>query len=375
MRKPSTFFCLFCFTVLFPCTPGSAQESQSIRNFEEEVWYFDKEQARFVPHFESEKPDPRLLGFFISLKAAGESYLRVCSPHGTAIWVENKLFVGEVPAECYENSLASWRKEFGKDSVFVTLHSSQHIIDKTTIFLVSSQYSAATSGGIAPLSRSSNVRGQFLVLFTFLFLAIISVYRQQFPRAFRAFLDLGRMLSIRGRDDLVAGFRLLTTPSIVSHLLVSLLSGFFLCLFYFKEEIVQPLNSPSLPQYFERWLIFSLITLGFLLAKRFLIQFFGGIFKISGATYLQVFEYLRGGFLLLSIGFCLFLPLFYLNYEVSAWLLNKMPVFAGVFTFIIIILLFYKLAFETRYQKLHLFSYLCATETLPAILLLKWVFF
>lgn len=374
MRKAS-FFCLFCFTVLFSHAPGVAQEAQSVRDFEEELWYFDQEQAGFVPYFESEKPDPRLLGFFVSLKADEENSLRVCSPSGTAIWVENKLFVGEVPAECYENSLANWRKEFGKDSVFVTLHSSQDIIDKTTVFLVSSQYSTATSGGIEPLSRSSNVRGQFLVLFTFLFLTIISVYRQQFPRAFRAFLDLGRMLSIRGRDDLVTGFRLLTTPSIVSHVLVSLLSGFFLCLFYFKEDIVQPLNSPSLQQYFERWLIFSAITLGFLLVKRLLIQFFGGIFKISGSTYLQVFEYLRAGFLLLSIGFCLFLPLFYLDYEVSAWLLNNMPVFAGVFTLVIIVLLFYKLAFETRYQKLHLFSYLCATETLPAILLLKWVFF
>lgn len=375
MRKASFFFYLFLFTVLLSCVHGIAQEAQSVRNFEEELWYFDKELTEFVPYFESEKPDPRLLGFFIGLKVVEENYLRVCSPSGTAVWVENKLLVGEVPAECYESSLAGWRKEFGKDSVFVTLHSSQDIIDKTTVFLVSSQYSTATSGGIEPLSRSSNVRGQFLVLFTFLFLTIISVYRQQFPRAFRAFLDLGRMLSIRGRDDLVSGFRLLTTPSIVSHVLVSLLSGFFLCLFYFKEDIVQPLNSPSLQQYFERWLIFSLITLGFLLGKRLLIQFFGGIFKISGSTYLQVFEYLRGGFLLLSIGFCLFLPLFYLNYEVSAWLLNNMPVFAGVFTLVIIVLLFYKLAFETRYQKLHLFSYLCATETLPAILLLKWVFF
>ncbi len=358
--------------LLVPCRVWG-QESRAVTGIEEELWYYDKAAAAFLPYFESQTPDPNLLAFYLRLKGEEDKVLKICGPAGMAIWVGQQLIIAQTGSECYEAALSDWRRQFGRDSVFVTLHAPTNIIDHASVSLVSSRLLSLSATDLTPGRRSSNAQSQFLFLFAFIFLAIISVYRHQFPRIFRSFLDVSRMLSTRGRDDLVAGFRLLSAPSLVSHALVSLLSGFFLCLFYFKSSPAEA--SPTLLQYFERWLLFSLMMLAFFLGKRLLIQVFGAIFKLSGATYTQVYEYLRGGFLLLSVGLFIFLPFFYLNSAVSAWLLNNLPLLAAVFTCLIILLLFYKLAFETRYQKLHLFSYLCATETLPAILLLKWMFF
>lgn len=350
------------------------QDASTIVKLGEELWYYDTKASAFVPSFESAKPDPHFLGFYIGLREDEGKILRICGPEETTVWVQNRLMAGSLGGACAEIDVAIWREQFAADSVFVTLHSQLPLPGQTSVEIVSAGYLTVSDNTIEPVSRPANPQRQFLIIFALIFLGIMSAYRRQFPRIFKSFLDLNRMMSFRSRDDLVTSFRLLSTPSIVSHVLVSLISGFFLCIFYL-ENAKAPGSHFSLADYFERWLVFSSLMLAFFLGKRLLIQIFGNVFRLSGAIYLQVFEYLRAGFLLLCIGLCVLLPLFYLNSGVSGWFLGKLPVFAALFTVLVILLLFYKLAFETPYQKLHLFSYLCATETVPAILLLKWVFF
>jgi len=366
---------LFFTVSLISLSEMLAQDFWTSRAIEEERWFYNTESGSFQPSFEVTDPDPSLIGFYVELSSDYLHFLRMCAPTGTAIWVDTQLMVGSTEDNCVEFDLLEWRSRFASDSVFVLLHKQGDLISTTSLSTVAYvEESGTASQTILPLKRSIDKKDHFVLLFAMLFFIGAGFFRLQFPRIFRSFVDLNRVLSFRVRDEMVSGFRLLSTPSVTIHLLVSMLAGFFLCVgkLYLEKDQAGGL---TLGHYILEWADFSVLILAFLLVKRLLIQIFGAIFQMRGAIYLQVFEYLRSVFILLGVALFVYITFFYLFGGASQWLINNMAFFAFSFLLLAILLMFYKLAFETRYQKLHLFSYLCATEILPAILLLKLMFF
>ncbi|MEQ8684334.1 MAG: DUF4271 domain-containing protein [Imperialibacter sp.] len=363
---------LFSFFVLCEAT---AQDGGATRRIQEERWFYSTESNSFEPSFKVTSPDPALVGFYIQLNGDYLHFLRICAPIGTAVWVDSQLTLGETQEDCFQLDLAEWRSKFAKDSVFVVLHKQTGLLFSSDITAIAHGASGVTNDNvIVPVKRSVDKREHFILLFTIAFFVTTGFFRLQFSRIFRSFIDLNRVLSFRVRDEMVSGFRLLSTSSITIHILVSMLAAFFLTIgqSYLSPEV---LSAPTLSNYISEWAVYALLILAFLLSKRFLIQIFGEVFQMRGAIYLQVFEYLRTIFILLSIALFVYVLFFYLFGTASQWLISNMAGFAIAFLISVMLLMFYKLAFETRYQKLHLFSYLCATEILPAILLIKWMFF
>jgi hypothetical protein len=284
--------------------------------------------------------------------------------------------IGKTAEPCFNVDLTDWRSNYGKDSVFVLLRKEADLIATTSVSTMSSVgVDAMDDQRLVPRSRFTNRKDQFILLFTIAFFGITGFFRLQFPRIFRSVVDLNKILSLRVRDEMVSGFRLFSMPSVTIHILVSILGGFFLAID--RSSVTEGMFSAnmSLWDYLGDWAVFSSLLLGFLLAKRFITQIFGEIFQMRSAIYLQVFEFLRSIFILLAVALLVYVAFFYLSVGVANWFIAHMPVFTIAFVSLALLLMFYKLAFETRYQKLHLFSYLCATEILPALLLLKWMFF
>lgn len=371
----SKYHCLLLLLCFFGLSKASAQESGATRRILEERWFYSTESNSFEPSFKATLPDPALVGFYIQLNGDYLHFLRICAPIGTAVWVDTQLILGETQEDCFQLDLGEWRSKFARDSVFVVLHKDTGLLSSADITAIAHGESSGTNDKvILPVKRSIDKRDHFILLFTIAFLVTTGFFRLQFSRIFRSFIDLNRVLSFRVRDEMVSGFRLLSTPSITIHMLVSMLAAFFLTIgqSYLSTEAA---IAPTLSNYISEWVVYALLIMAFLLSKRFLIQIFGEIFQMRGAIYLQVFEYLRTIFILLSIALFVYVLFFYLFGTASQWLISNMAGFAIAFLISVMLLMFYKLAFETRYQKLHLFSYLCATEILPAILLIKWMFF
>ncbi len=359
--------------MVFDCL---GQEIEAGRSINSEKWYYSKDGGSFEPSFRAGNPDPSLVGFYIGLNSDNQNALRICAPIGTAIWVDNQLLIGSTIERCLTTDLADWRSVSGKDSVFVLLHNQADLITESEIVLLASGDTIEqSSNALVPLKRKPNRKNEFILVFSIIFFAAMGYFRLQFPRIFRSFLDMNRVLSIRVRDEMVTGFRLFSLHSMTIHVLVSILSGFFLTVGnrYLNESL--QVNEVVLLDYINEWGASTLMILAFLLGKRFLIQVFGEIFQMRNSVYLQVFEFLRSIFILFSTAFFVYLVFFYMFENAALWLIANMAGFAIAFIISAVLLMFYKLAFETRYQKLHLFSYLCATEILPAILLLKWMFF
>lgn len=371
MKNTLRFFQLL---LLLVTTPVMGRQTDGERSIREELWFFDMETNRFEPSFQATAPDERLVGFYIGLGSDNLHLLKICSPVGTAVWVDMQLVIGKTADPCFSIDVADWRSSFGKDSVFVLLRNDAGLKAATTISTLPQGSTDVMADQLLPKSRLTNRKDQFILLFTIAFFGITGFFRLQFPRIFRSLIDLNKILSLRVRDEMVSGFRLFSMPSVTIHILVSILGGFFLAIDR-SSTAVQFSANMNLWHYLGDWAVFSLLLLGFLLAKRFIIQVFGEVFQMRSAIYLQVFEFLRSLFILLSFALLLYVAFFYLSSAVADWFIAHMPAFTIAFVFLALLLMFYKLAFETRYQKLHLFSYLCATEILPALLLLKWMFF
>ena len=373
MNKNLRFFQLLFF---FVASAAMARQSDGERSIREELWFFNTETSRFEPSFKATTPDKRLVGFYIGLSGDDLHMLKICAPVGTAIWVDMQLVIGKTAEPCFNVDLADWRSTFAKDSVFVLMRKDTDLIATTSVStLASGSIDALADQRLVPRSRFTDRKDQFILLFTIAFFGITGFFRLQFPRIFRSVVDLNKILSLRVRDEMVSGFRLFSMPSVTIHILVSILGGFFLAIDRASGSESAFSANMSLWDYMGDWAVFSLLLLGFLLAKRFITQIFGEIFQMRSAIYLQVFEFLRSIFILLTVALLMYVAFFYISVGVADWFIRHMPAFTIAFVFFALLLMFYKLAFETRYQKLHLFSYLCATEILPALILLKWMFF
>ncbi len=363
----------FIFCILFLHLFAQGRQAGELSTITGELWYFDPESDSFQPSFRVATPDPTLLGFYADLNTDNPEVVRICIPQGTSVWANNQLIISETLEDCITAELSEWRRDLGVDSVFIVLHHKAGILASARINrALKAETSVADEIILKPLPRTKSSIDQFVLTFIIIFLAILGFFRLQFVRIFRSFTNLNRVLSFGVRDETVSGFRLLSGQSVTIHLLVSVLIGFFIVLYSQSFQTESATSATHVTRLYE-WLLYSVAILFFLMIKRVVIQLFGSMFQLRGAMYLQVFEYLRSIFLFFSAALVLYVLAFYLWSPASIWIVNHLfGIAVGCISFTLL-LVFYKLAFETRYQKLHLFSYLCATEILPAILLLKWM--
>jgi len=363
----------FIFVISFLHLTAQGRQAIELGIIKEELWYFDPELSSFRPSFKVAAPDQTLLGFYADLNTDNPEVVRICIPRGTSVWANNQLIISETFEDCITADLSEWRKDLGIDSVFIVLHHQPGILESARINrALKADTSVADTIILMPLYRTRSSIDQFVLTFIIFFLAILGFFRLQFVRIFRSFTNLNRVLSFGVRDETVSGFRLLSAQSITIHLLVSMLIGFFIVL-YTQSYQTEGATFVTIVTRLYEWLLYSGAILFFLLTKRLVIQLFGSVFQLRGAVYVQVFEYLRSIFLFFSAALVLYVLAFYLWAPASIWIINHLFGISVWFVSLTLLLVFYKLAFETRYQKLLLFSYLCATEILPAILLLKWI--
>lgn len=362
---------IFCISFLHPIAQG--RQTGELGSIKEELWYFDPESGSFQPSFKVAVPDQALLGFYADLDTDNPEVVLICVPRGTSVWANNQLIISETFEDCITADLSEWRKDLGVDSVFFVLHHTAGVLASAKInHALKADTSVKDEVILNPLPRAKSSIDQFVLVFIIIFLALLGFFRLQFVRMFRSFTNVNRVLSFGVRDETISGFRLLSGQSVTIHLLVSVMIGFFFALYAQSYQTGVATSTTMVAKLYE-WLLYSGAILLFFLIKRLITQLFGSVFQLKGAIYLQVFEFLRSIFLFFSAGLLLYVLAFYLWPPASIWIIDHLFGISAWFVSLSIVLVFYKLAFETRYQKLHLFSYLCATEILPAVLLLKWM--
>ena len=133
-----------------------------------------------------------------------------------------------------------------------------------------------------------------------------------------------------------------------------------------------PVN--SLEDCFLKWLQLSGLISLTLLGKLLLISTFSYLYKASEITALQFFNYVRLFFFTFGVISLLVAAFFIGQVQNPMWYFNLFYVAASLFIFWEFII-FLKLMTRLSFRIFHLFFYLCASELIPLVILIKVVFY
>jgi hypothetical protein len=210
------------------------------------------------------------------------------------------------------------------------------------------------------------------ILIILLFGTILYYY---YPRLALEFFRLRRAISFRELDENLMKTRPLSLVNIFFYFLESMLAAWVLFLLIQFADYDLRFRVFHFSGFWNGMFVWGrmVAVIFFLLfLKYFLVWSFRNLFRISGFLNNHFYNYIRLGLLFyLGMALLLFLSVFTLGISnpgyYGGWLIGLLILFG-----IRILLIFFKLMNESSHTILHLFSYLCATELIPLLLVLSW---
>ncbi len=210
------------------------------------------------------------------------------------------------------------------------------------------------------------------ILITLAFGTILYYY---YPRLSQEFFRLRRALSFRELDENLMKTRPLSIINISFYFLESMLAAWVIFLLIQYAEYDLRFRIFHFSGFWNGMFVWAqMVAAIFLLLflKYFLVWSFRNLFRIRGFLNNHFYNYIRIGLLFYMVmALILFVSVFTIGVSnpgfYSGWLIVLLVMFG-----LRILLIFFKLMNESSHTILHLFSYLCATELIPLLLVLSW---
>ncbi|HEU5292069.1 MAG TPA: DUF4271 domain-containing protein [Cyclobacteriaceae bacterium] len=191
------------------------------------------------------------------------------------------------------------------------------------------------------------------------------------PRLSSDYFSVTKIFSLRDNDDDDQLYNRLTSGNILFYFFTSLILGFFVIVIGQFTDIGLP--ALQVNGYLDGWLTWlrvSVVIFGFLFLKMIIIYLMASLFGIRDISGFHFFNFTR--LLLISIGtIALVIAVYYILHGQQKGFYFFLYQFARWILFGWIILFFFKLTNRAQRSVFHLFSYICATEIIPFLLIVK----
>jgi hypothetical protein len=221
------------------------------------------------------------------------------------------------------------------------------------------------------IRRKSYASRDFIVVAFLLLLFLMVLLKVFYPRNFGDFYNISKTFSSRNvEEDFLRG-RLFSQINLIIISFQCLIIGLFITLLIVHLNIPTGEEYKNVPEYMVLWLKFSSYMAVFIILKFILIRNFTSLYNLYSFTTPHFMSYLR----IVTLTFSLGLLFFYWGIYTFGW--EKSALFYLGLNFVLILLglgiffIYLKLINSASYKKVHLFSYLCATEILPYVVILK----
>lgn len=226
--------------------------------------------------------------------------------------------------------------------------------------------------------RPSAHFNNFIIVATFLLLFfMVGLFRAN-PQLTFDYLNVIKLFSIQERDEATVTGRIGASLNILYFAFVSFLFALLiLILFQFSNDrfsLSTYFITGSTAMAFGIWLIFSAVVFVVLMLKLFLIFLFSQLFGLRDTVRFQFFHFVRLLFIT-CIGVGIVLIGFFIVGTSSEGAFAGLLFTAATLVLISITFLFLKLLGRTGLPIFHLFSYLCASEIIPLIIVGKVLLF
>jgi hypothetical protein len=228
------------------------------------------------------------------------------------------------------------------------------------------------------MQRKSQYFLDFSVIASLILLVFFVGLLRTNPKLTFDYLNFIKLFSAKEREENIMTIRITSSVNLLFFLFAGLLTAFLLMIiFYFaytEISIAHFFQVRSLQQGFFQWFKLTGIILLILFSKLILISMFSFIHKASEIAALQFFNFVRLFFFTFGVVSLLVAVFFMAKVQNPMWYYNLFYVAAGIFLFWEFIM-FLKLMTRLPFRIFHLFFYLCASELIPFVILLKVVFY
>jgi hypothetical protein len=349
---------IFTFSIaLLISLPGISQRSitQDLR----QDWQVQRQEK--LEKYSGKKS--RTIYFGLDRKALG-SHLVIHDRQSFALFINAKL------SGQYRDSLtlrvdSLWSLYQGK--VFIGIHQEHPIYSLKTVLI-----SQTSKADFDNLPRSGNFFSDFVIIASLLLLAALIGLLRVNAGLTLDYLNVIKLFSLQDRDESTVASRIGASINLFFFALISFFLGLVLIIiFNIAPDRVQLAGNfvfNSTLQTFLGWVLISTIILTLLATKLVLIASFSLLFGMRDSVRFQFFNFVRLLFVTAGLMACMSIVYFIFHSQRPSLFYNLLTI-GGFFIIIGTLLLFLKLLARTSFPVFHLFSYLCATEIIPLMIL------
>jgi Domain of unknown function (DUF4271) len=234
--------------------------------------------------------------------------------------------------------------------------------------------SMVATAPVDPIARHQNFFLNFLVIAVLILTCYFVLLFRTNPKLTLDYLNVSKLLSVQEQRENLLATRVTASVNLLFYLFCAAFCGLgLLIIFYYGADQVWvahyfPVRTTL--EGFVQWIKLIVIIGGFLTLKLVGIFGFSIIFRLRDTAALQFFNFIRMLFFITTLLSVILLAYFiYYGYPAGPHIgLLKTALVVMAFS---VLMIFLKLLSSAPFSFFHLFSYLCASEIIPLVILLK----
>jgi hypothetical protein len=230
---------------------------------------------------------------------------------------------------------------------------------------------------VTALARKPTFFRNFVVIAVSVLLIFWLTLLRTNPQLTLDYFSFAKIFSVQERNENLLASRITSSVNFLFYLFCALLTGFLLCaVFYFAGSFFQVsrfMEITSLGDAFSFWLRLSFYILLLLTAKLIVVLIFSSLFNFRETVSFQFFNFLRFT-LFTAVSMALLSLVYFVLQGGQPFFYRQLIVLALALMSAGSVMVFIKLLARAPFSFFHLFSYLCISEIIPLVIIIK-IFF
>lgn len=371
MRNPIRFSFLIFFTIALSIAASGAEKGE-VEDLKP-TWLVYSEAAKTYLPYVSELEVPTTIHFFLDLNRFSDYHLDLNLPAGTSLLIENNLVFATRKPHDGIYSIDSLKQKYDKDEVLVSVFGRElqlgqlktRIIDSNPAKLWNADQSIYTI-----VKRDIRSHTDFFIVSILIVLTVVLLVRRVLKNVFFEYFSFQRAFSISPRSEGLFSIGVFSSANMMVLAMYAIVLGFNMVVVslgisdQFRAQDTMGLILISLGV--------SAVLMLLMIVKYFLVWVISEIFRLRKFHFIQYYDYIRITLFATAVFFIL--SIFNLSTD-GYYLLNYQNAFLGIVVLMLLmrpLFIFLKLNKLSGYKNLHLFSYICGTEIIPLIIILKF---
>ncbi len=355
-------------SVLFACPETSGQAIRAdalVKDLREEWMVRDHNGYR-----KFERDGVKVIYFSLDAKSVKGNLLRVADDESFAIFINQKLVAEK------DRGLLTFRMD--SLSALYSVPLGIAIFQKGGISSLSTTLLSAAPALPAIDQDLIPRKGNFFLDFVLITALMVSIHLAFLmgtnPRLTIDYLNAFKLFSVQEREENLLASRVTSRINLLFYLFCSLFCSLtLLVIFNLTQDLVPlahrfPIRSTG--EGFFQWIKLSAMIASLLFVKMVLVFIFSELFKVKDIAAIQYFHFIRA--LILAAGLITAVSILNFIFKGPVGGLHFILLKTGAGVLVLsAVMMYLKLLGLTRLHFFHLFSYLCASEIIPLVILLK----